>query len=112
MNAKHIVNSVLSSAPSRKIFITLSTHFSAQNHPMASHLAITSYSSDTDRSGSLYLGNLIKLELIFTESSSLNDSGSELAREEFEQDLECRRTKVATTLWRFFQSNMEKDKYR
>lgn len=72
----------------------------------------TSYSPDTDRSGSLHLGNLIKPELVFRESSSLNGSRSELAREEFEQDLEGRRTKVATTLWRFFQSNTEKDKYR
>lgn len=67
-----------------------------QNHPVASHLALTSYNSDTDRSGSLHLGNLIKPELIFTESSSLNGSRSELAREESEQDLEGR-TKVAIT---------------
>lgn len=111
MNAKHIVNSVLSSVPNRKIFMTLSTHVSTQNHPVSSHLAHTSYNSDTDRSGSLHLGNLTKPELIFTESSSLNGSRSELAREESEQDLEGR-TKVATTLWRSFQSNMEKDKYR
>ena len=98
--------------PNRKIFITLSTHVSTQNHPGASHLALISYSPDTDRSGSLHLGNLIKPELIFTESSSLNGSRSVLAREDFEQDLEGGRTKVATTLWRSFQSNTEKDKYR
>lgn len=92
----------------REILIT----YIMQNQPVASHLAIKSQSPDTDRCGSLYFVDLIKLELIFTESSSLNCSESELAKEEFAQDLKGGRKTVAITLGRSFQSNMVKDNHR